>query len=225
MLLLEAAAGSEPRGPACVSGDAEATGRSLTTQLTRMAGTRGAIDVRDIGIVEPERPATAEVVAGRLDDLRCGVLVWTGGVGAADLLARTLRTPPIIGTSKLKNDEALTMAIEAGVRVDTVCGCVDVTLTRKPSLQEFVHDVQASSAAPPGPYAVEAYDAGRMLLDLLRAGAGTREDLAGRVRALASFRGLVRTYHFGADGTLASGIQPFWWWRAFGSRWLPVPPR
>jgi ABC-type branched-subunit amino acid transport system substrate-binding protein len=99
---------------------------------------------------------------------------------------------------------------------------VDVTLTPKPSLQEFVHDVQASSAAPPGAYAVEAYDAGRMLLELLQAGAGTREDLAGRVQALTSFRGLVRTYRFGPDGTLASGIQPTWWWRAFGSRWLPV---
>jgi hypothetical protein len=131
-------------------------------------------------------------------------------------------SPPIIGTSKLKNDEALMVAVEARIQMDTVCGCADVTLTREPSLQRFVHDFQAESAGAPGPFAVEAYDAGRMVLELLQAGTGTREDLAGRMRALGRLPGLVRTYRFGSDGSLTSEIESGWWWRASGSRWLPV---
>jgi ABC-type branched-subunit amino acid transport system substrate-binding protein len=220
-LLLDAAADVGSSGPACVSGDGNVTGRSLTSLLERLSGAQGELDVRQTGAVDPGRPTTADAVAGRLDELRCGVLLWTGGVEGASLLARSI-PPPIIGTSKLKNDEALTVSIEARAQIDTVCGCADVTLTRRPSLQRFVHDFQADSAGAPGTYAVEAYDAGRMLLELLEAGTGTREDLAARMGALDRLPGLVRTYRFGSDGSLASEIEGDWWWRADGSRWLPV---
>jgi hypothetical protein len=216
-LLLDAGTG----GLACIAGDGEATSRSLADTVSGLAA--GDPAILDAGTVDPGRPATASAVAGRLS--RCRVVLWTGGVDSAALLFSEVPDPlAVVGTSRLKNDTTLEMVAGAQARADTVCGCVDVTLSQEAPLQRFVHDFQAASAGPPGPFAVEAYDAGRMLVGLLREGVATRAGLAGRLTALRSFRGLVREYRFGADGALTPGSVTSGRWRASGSRWLPVGP-
>jgi ABC-type branched-subunit amino acid transport system substrate-binding protein len=99
-----------------------------------------------------------------------------------------------------------------------------VTLTEDPVLQRFIHDLQAESGSPPGPFAVEAYDVGGLLASIVADIPG--DDLrAGVVAALddtADVDGIAGGYAFEPDGsrdprTMAAGV-----WRAAGSRWLPV---
>ena len=110
------------------------------------------------------------------------------------------------------------------MEVLTVCACADVTLTLDPVLQRFVHDVQAESGAPPGPFGVEAYDAGSLLASIVTDIPG--DDLrAGVVAALgdaADVEGIAGDYAFEPDGSRAPRTMPVGVWRAAGSRWLPV---
>ncbi len=122
----------------------------------------------------------------------------------------------------MKTDDGLAVA-SLGVTVRTACGCVDVSLPAEPTSQRFVHDLQAESGAPPGPFALEAYDAARMLIELLEGESGTREDLADALAELTRYIGLVDSYTFEPTGSRAPANLDAGLWRAAGSRWLPEP--
>jgi hypothetical protein len=119
----------------------------------------------------------------------------------------------------MKTDDGLELA-SPETQVFTICACVDVSVSTELTSQRFVHDLQAESGAPPGPFAVEAYDAGRLLIGLLEGGA-SRERSATGMEDLTRFGGLVETYRFGTDGTRAPESLSVGLWRAAGSRWLP----
>jgi hypothetical protein len=87
-----------------------------------------------------------------------------------------------------------------------------------------VHDLQAESGSPPGPFAVEAYDAGHLLIGLLEGENPTREHVSARLDDLTRFRGLVERYRFEPDGSRAPESLSAAMWRAAGSRWLPAVP-
>jgi hypothetical protein len=137
------------------------------------------------------------------------------------VLSAVPRSLSVVGTSRIKTDGGLALA-DTGAEVLTVCACADVSLSLDPALQAFVHDLQAESGAPPGPFAVEAYDAGRLLIGLLE-GTDGRRVIASAQDDLDRFVGLAEGYAFESDGSrdpLRGGI-----WRAAGSRWLPEPTR
>jgi hypothetical protein len=128
-----------------------------------------------------------------------------------------------VGTSRLKTEAGLAVAAD-GAGVVTVCACADVNLSDEPEAQRFVHDVQAASGAPPGAFAVEAHDAGRLLIDLLEGSDGSRSELVAELGTVSRFRGLGGAYAFAPDGSLEPPPTAGGRWRAAGSRWLPDPP-
>jgi hypothetical protein len=207
-VLLLSAADIAPEGaPLCLAADSLATSLALHATVEELARAAGDPEV-----------LTA--------DARCPVLAWIGGAPGAEavLHSRTGDLPPVVvGTSRIKTDEGLALATTA-VDVLTVCACADVTLSLDPVLQRFVHDVQAESGAPPGPFTVEAYDAGGLLATIVTD--ISRNDLrAGVVAALrdtAALAGIAGSYAFEPDGSMVPGTMAVGVWRAAGSRWLPV---
>jgi hypothetical protein len=223
--LLVAAAAAEARRPSCVAGDTQPTSDPLTDAVLDAAADRVDLALRPVGIVDPERPATAAAVAGRLVDLGCDAVVWTGG---ADALEPLLDDDPelltVVGTSRLKTEGGIGVGVSHPVRrLVAVCACADVTLTLDPRLQRFIHDFQTESGSAPGPFAVEAYDAGRLLLTLAREQGGSRGAVADALDARMTIDGLLGAYRFDAGGSLRSAPEGVGVWRASGSRWLPVP--
>ena len=106
--------------------------------------------------------------------------------------------------SRIGTDDGLALAT-GGRDVITTCACVSVNLSLEPAHMRFVHDLQAASGAPPGPFAVEAYDAGRFLLGLVT-GAGSddlRQVLAAALEEPAEIPGLAGSYGFEPDGSRA----------------------
>jgi ABC-type branched-subunit amino acid transport system substrate-binding protein len=173
------------------------------------------------GIVDAGRAATVSAVATRIGEAGCRVLAWIGGTpAAASILNSIPEPPPVLGTSRMKTDDGLELA-SFGSHVFTVCACADVSLSTESRWQRFVHDLQAESGAPPGPLAVEAYDAGRLLIGSLEGTGGAREALASALDDLIRFEGLAGTYAFEADGSRVPERLPPSIWRAAGSRWLP----
>jgi ABC-type branched-subunit amino acid transport system substrate-binding protein len=177
------------------------------------------------GAVTGTQGATAGSVTEAIADAACPVLVWTGeATTAASVLSRDADRPSIVvGPSRVKTDDGLALAT-SGVDVLTVCACADVTLTLDPILQRFIHDLQAESGSPPGPFAVEAYDAGRLLATILANAGG--DDLRAVVGAAlvdpGDLEGLAGRYRFEPDGSRPSATIAAGTWRAAGSRWLPV---
>jgi branched-chain amino acid transport system substrate-binding protein len=223
VLLVSGASALPPgRAPLCLAGDDHVTSRALAATAEELATAAGDPELVTAGVVTSGRTASASAVAARIGDARCPTVVWAGGATDAALVVSSIEDPPtIIGTSRMKTDDGLAIA-STGVDVHTVCACADVSLSTDPISQRFVHDLQAESGAAPGPFAVEAYDAGTMLIGLLDGG-GSREALAAGLDDLAGFRGLVTAYAFEGSGSRAPADPDVGAWRAAGSRWLPEP--
>jgi Periplasmic binding protein len=222
VILLSEAARTVPEGASlCLAGDGHVTSGALletAEQLGEAAGDPGLVMV---GIAESGTEGTAGGIGARVRDAGCPVLVWTGGAEMAALVMGSISDPPsMIGTSRMKTDGALEIAA-SGIELFTICACADVTLSTEARWQRFVHDLQAESGAPPGPFAVEAYDAGRLLIGSLEGSDGSRRGLASALDGLTGFTGLAGAYAFESDGSRASGSLEVGIWRAAGSRWLP----
>jgi hypothetical protein len=228
VILLTGGADATPEGGTlCVAGDDHVTSRELlatTEDLGRAVGDPGVVAA---GVVAAADPAvTAEAVAARIEDARCPVLIWIGGTTALTPVLDAVPDPPsVIATSRMKTDDGLDVAA-SGVDVRAVCACTDVSLSMEPDRQRFVHDLQAESGSPPGPFALEAYDAGRLLVELMKEAEGEdpRRRLATALGGLTRFQGLDARYRFEPDGSRAPGSVEMGRWRAAGSRWLPEDP-
>jgi len=207
--------------PLCLAGDEDVTSRALLATAEQLGRAAGEPEIRTAGIAEADRPATADAVAARIENADCPVLAWIGSADvAASVLASVPDPPSVVGTSRMKTDAGLGLA-PGGIAVSTVCACVDVSLSTGATSMRFVHDLQAESGAPPGPFAVEAYDAGRLLIGLIEGAGATRERVAKELADLTRFKGLVQSYTFEPDGSRATESLRTAMWRAAGSRWLP----
>ena len=225
-VLLLTAADVAPRGaPLCVAGDDDPTSRALLESVEQLGRAAGDPEIVVAGSTQEAGEPGAPAVAARIDAAGCPVLAWTGGApAAAAVLAQIRGAPPlVVGTSRIKTDDGLALAT-ATTDVLTVCACADVTLTLDPVLQRFVHDLQAESGSAPGTFAVEAYDAGRLLATILHDAAADdlRADLAAALDHPGDLDGLAGGYRFQADGSRAPDTDAVGVWRAAGSRWLPV---
>jgi hypothetical protein len=207
--------------PVCLAGDDHLTSRALLATAGELGEAAGDPELVMAGIVDAGRGATGGAVATRIGEAGCRVLAWIGGApAAASILNSIPEPPPVLGTSRMKTDDGLELA-SFGSHVFTACACADVSLSTEPRWQRFVHDLQAESGAPPGPLAVEAYDAGRLLIGSLEGTGGATEALASAFDDLIRFEGLAGTYAFETDGSRAPERLPPGIWRAAGSRWLP----
>jgi hypothetical protein len=224
VLLLSAADAAPEGAPICLAGDGHPTSRALLETAAELGRAAGDPDVVVAGSVTGANGASASV-ADAIADAGCPVLAWTGGApGAASALPRADGRPSIVvGPSRVKTDDGLALATTS-VDVLTVCACADVTQTLDPVLQRFVHDLQAESGSPPGPFAVEAYDAGRLVASILTASGGDepRAALSASLDDSADLEGLAGRYTFEPDGSRAPETMTVGVWRASGSRWLPV---
>ncbi len=209
----------------CLAGDEHPTSRALLATAEELARAAGDPDVAMAGTVVGGDEPIADPVSDRIEEEGCPVLAWTGGTAGAEAVLSRLPEDPalVVGSSRIGTDDGLALAT-VGRDVITACACASVSLSAEPEHMRFVHDLQAASGAPPGPYAVEAYDVGRYLLGLV-AGAGDndlRETLAAALEEPAEIPGLAGTYRFGPDGSRAPDTLRVGAWRAMGSRWLPV---
>jgi hypothetical protein len=225
-VLLLSTADVAPEGATlCLAGDAHPTSRALLATAEELARAAGDPEVAMAGTIAGGDVPIGAPVADRIEDAGCPVLAWTGGTAGAEAVLSRLPEDPalVIGASRIGTDDGLTLAT-AGRDVITACACASVNLSMEPEHMRFVHDLQAASGAPPGPYAVEAYDVGRFLLGLVtgRGRDDLREVLAAALEGPLEIPGLAGTYRFEPDGSRAPDTLRVGAWRAVGSRWLPV---
>jgi ABC-type branched-subunit amino acid transport system substrate-binding protein len=208
----------------CLLGDGSDPSRSL---LGAVAGSvRSEVVLRARVSEDPASVATAVV---SVLERGCGVVVWAGvgSLGAAlrrRLVEAGARRITFLGSDRIRDDGFLDAVGPAGEGVLASCPCVDVVTSTDLAAQRFIQDYQSEFGLPPGPYAVEAWDAARMLVDALRSGARTREEVRASLASVTAFEGLATVYRFGPGGDLADPAATVRLSAVEGGRWMELVP-
>jgi len=171
-----------------------------------------------------EENAGGEVPA--VPPAECGTVIWTGdGVGGAELAVSLeddpAPSPILIGGPGLREPDFLGEAGTAAEGAVAFCSCADVSTSLGLGAQRFIQDYQSEFGTPPGPYAVEAWDAAHMLIEELDGGGPPGEGLIARLASTPRFDGLGRAYAF-TGGELTQPEDAVLVYRVEGGRWTAV---
>jgi len=186
--------------------------------------TRFSKEVREA--LSPDLRVFEEDAAGDVLEvlsLECWTVVWTGdGIGGAELAVSIEDAPPpspiLIGGPGLREPDFLGDAGTAAEGVIAFCSCADVSTALGLGAQRFIQDYQSEFGTPPGPYAVEAWDAAHMLIEGLDTGGPSGEGLIARLASTPRFEGLGRAYAF-TGGELTHPADAVLLYRVEGGRW------
>jgi ABC-type branched-subunit amino acid transport system substrate-binding protein len=181
-------------------------------------GSRFAADAAaaaDATDVEPSMPP-AEVSAAT-----CGAVVWTGDTDDAVTLVTALGRPrpAVVGGPALRDPRFVRDAGPAANGTLAVCGCADVSTSLSLPAQRFVQVFQSEYGLPPGPGAVESWDAAHLLVRSLD-GVTTPQGLSESLAEVRRFDGLGGEYAIGGDGELANPQAHVYRYRVEGGRWV-----
>jgi ABC-type branched-subunit amino acid transport system substrate-binding protein len=207
----------------CVMGDGTSSSDALLRAAVR-AFDDPVVLRSTVAEIQQEVADSAAAVAAT----GCGVVLFggDGSLGAAlrrQLVEEGLAEVAFVGGDGIRDRSFLEAVGPAGEGTLAACPCVDVSTSIDLAAQRFIQDYQSEFGLPPGPYAVEAWDAARMLVAAFRAGAATREAVGAALEATAAFDGLARTYRFGPGGDLADPSRALTLSRVQGGRWLELP--
>ncbi len=206
----------------CLAGGGGRVGTGFLRWVSEALSSRVIVRER----VEPTDEARARY-SKEIAAAGCGVVVWGGFAeeGAAlrvVLVEHGLRVVRFVGGGGLRDATYLLLSGPAGRRTVATCPCADVSSSTGLAAQRFVQDYQADFGVPPGPYAVEGWDAARMFVGVLRAGATTKSDVLAALRATPTFDGLATTYAFGPDGELDAASASVFLNVDRGGRWIQL---
>ncbi len=208
---------------ACLLGDGATASRGLLSGV--VAALDGDIVLR---ATVPEGQAGVSDVARAVERSGCGVVVWGGeGVVAAavrrQLVGEGLRRVRFAGGDRMRDEVYVEAAGPAAEGTLATCPCLDVSTSTELAAQRFIQDYQAEFGLPPGPYAVEAWDAARLLVAAFRGGAITRREVLAAVATTRSYEGLGGAYRFDRTGELAAAEERVTLSEVAGGRWLLAP--
>jgi ABC-type branched-subunit amino acid transport system substrate-binding protein len=173
----------------------------------------------------PDDVEVAEAAgAVEVAEVGCGVVVWTGTAEGAAELVRALqpvdgRRPILVGGAGIHGREYVELAPDRSEGSISLCPCADVGTSLDLAAQRFVQDYQSEYGSPPGPFAVEGWDAAQLLARVLRAAGPARSALVTALSGVTRFEGLAGRYAF-AGGELADPMAAIRRYRVDGGRWV-----
>ena len=151
----------------------------------------------------------------------CDAVAWAGSPDPGAELARALPDGiALVGGDRLLDPDFL----DAGSAADgarAACSCVDLSTSTDPETMRFIQDYQSEYGLPPGPYAVEAWDAAHAVLLALQGSEPTRDDARDWLGQVTRFEGLAADYAFDPTGELVVPYAFARLSRVAGGRWLP----
>jgi branched-chain amino acid transport system substrate-binding protein len=193
-----------------------------------LAAVRAALDAPVLlrAAVADDAPGQIAEGVAAVGGAGCGAVVWGGDAGAGAELRRALVDAGLdgafVGGDRMKSPAFLDAVGPAGRGSIATCPCVDLSTSTDLAALRFIQDYQAEFGLPPGPYAAEAWDAARLLIQALRGGADGREGVAAALAATLGYEGLAGSYRFGDGGDLTPGSMPVRRYRDAGGRWIEV---
>jgi hypothetical protein len=155
---------------------------------------------------------------------RCGVVVWTGdGAGAASFAVALDAEVRLVGGPGLRDGDFIEDSGASAEGALSVCSCADVSSSLDLAARRFIQTFQSENGTAPGPYALEAWDAGRVIVAGLHAAGPSRAELRSWLTGQSRFRGLGNSYHW-VGGELVSPSTFVRAYEVVGGRWVLVDP-
>jgi branched-chain amino acid transport system substrate-binding protein len=162
--------------------------------------------------------------ADNVTSARCGVVVWSGdGLGAAAIAVGLDADVRLIGGPGLRDGDFIEDAGASAEGALSVCSCADVSNSLDFAARRFIQTFQSENGTAPGPYALEAWDAARMVIAGVDAAGPSRGELASWFSGVTRFYGLASSYRW-MDGELVSPSSFIRTYEVVGGRWVPVEP-
>jgi branched-chain amino acid transport system substrate-binding protein len=189
----------------------------------------GTVYARAVRRALPPDVAVSEVdgAAAALES-GCGVVLWTGGPEAGAELATALASseaaPILLGGPALRDRQFLDLAQAAAEGAVSLCSCAEISTSLDLGAQRFIQDYQSEVGSPPGPYAVEAWDAAHLLTRAVRDAGPSRDEIVALLAETSTLEGLGGPYTF-VGGELADPIAAIRRYRVEGGRWVAVQAR
>ncbi|MGH2526627.1 MAG: ABC transporter substrate-binding protein, partial [Actinomycetota bacterium] len=153
---------------------------------------------------------------------RCGVVVWSGdGLGAAAIAVGLDADVRLIGGPGLRDGDFIEDAGASAEGALSVCSCADVSNSLDLAARRFIQTFQSENGTAPGPYALEAWDAARMIIAGVDAAGPSRGELASWFSGVTRFDGLAGSYSW-TDGELVSPSTFIRTYEVVGGRWVLV---
>jgi hypothetical protein len=180
--------------------------------------------------LDERRPVTVSVIderqgaVGRIAAARCSVVAWSGTAAGAAWLRAALDRQELSRLPLVVLDPARTVSFLEAVasttgRTKAFCACLDISTSAEPDAITLLHGFQARFGIELGPFGVEGWDAGTLIVE----SAGerpSRASVAAALGTMTSFQGLASTYGFEDDGERSDA--PLYAYRATGARWLQI---
>jgi ABC-type branched-subunit amino acid transport system substrate-binding protein len=180
--------------------------------------------------LDERRPVTVSVIderhgaVGRIAAARCSVVAWSGTAAGAAWLRAALDRQELSRLPLVVLDPARTVSFLEAVasttgRTKAFCACLDISTSAEPDAITLLHAFQARFGIELGPFGVEGWDAGTLIVE----SAGerpSRASVAAALDTMRSFQGLAGTYGFEDDGERSDA--PLYAYRATGARWLQI---
>lgn len=175
-----------------------------------------------------DSPGSVDGAVAAVMEAGCGAVLWGGeGTLGASLRRRLIEVGlariAFVGSERIRDAGYLEAAGKAAEGTIAVCPCADVSTSRRLAHQRFIQDFQAEFGLAPGAFAVEGWDAARLLISALRAGARTRSEIRDALAGVGAFEGLATGYRFGPGGDLVQPFAALRTYRVEGGRWLELP--
>jgi ABC-type branched-subunit amino acid transport system substrate-binding protein len=127
----------------------------------------------------------------------------------------------LIGGPSLRDGDFIDDAGASAEGALSVCSCAEVSNSLDLAARRFIQTFQSENGTAPGPFALEAWDAARMIIAGVDAAGPSRGELASWFSGVTRFDGLAGSYSW-TDGELVSPRRFIRTYEVVGGRWVLV---
>jgi Periplasmic binding protein len=153
---------------------------------------------------------------------RCDTVIWAGGPDGGAAAAQVARSAGLafVGGDRLLDPDFLSTAATAAEGSFALCACANVSTSTELAARRFIQDYQSEHGVAPGAYAVEGWDAARVILRAVGEAGISRDRVLRSLDALTVIEGLGGTRRVGVDGEPLEPRALLRLYRVEGGRWL-----
>jgi branched-chain amino acid transport system substrate-binding protein len=125
-----------------------------------------------------------------------------------------------VGGDRLLDPDFLSTAGTAAEGSFALCACANVSTSTELAARRFIQDYQSEHGVAPGAYAVEGWDAARVILRAVGEAGISRDRVLRSLDALTVIEGLGGTRRVGVDGEPLEPRALLRLYRVEGGRWV-----
>jgi branched-chain amino acid transport system substrate-binding protein len=192
---------------AAVIDDASEYGKGLADGVREALKSNG-VDVAVSGSINPKEQNYSSTVnaiqAGNVEAIFYGGYYAEAGRLLKQIRDAGLNTPFVSDDGSLDQKLVDTAGKQAAEGAVATCACLIASTAKTPESDKFVQDYKAAFGVDPATYSAEGFDAANVLLEAVKAGKTSGEDINNHLKTL-TYKGITKEIKFGSNGEVEAG--------------------